>query len=240
MIINLAENKNPYLPTKKMLDEIKRWIPEISHYPPIDDSILCNKMGEFFHIDSNCIVFLNGSMEGINYLTKYFFKKRMTLFVPTFWGYKYCANKFNVNVTEIPLENCLHYSLDDIDYYAKKSDFIFLCNPNNPTLDILPSKKLISIIFNNPNCHFIIDETMLCFSKFFSDTTMISEISKMKNLSVLLSYSKVLGIAGLRSGVLFTNKNIAEWIKKERSPFCMNKITYKFLSKYPFEASLIE
>lgn len=74
---------------------------------------------------------------------------------------------------------------------------------------------LIKIIQNNPNCHFIIDETMLIFDKNFFNKNLIKYVNTVDNLSVIVSFSKFFGIAGLRTGAVFSNNELIEKIKKQ-------------------------
>ena len=81
-------------------------------------------------------------MKAINLLVNVLRKNKATLFKPTFLGYEDALMKYAYNINSVLLDHKLKYNVDNIELQAQNSDIIFMCNPN---------------------CHFIIDETMLIF-----------------------------------------------------------------------------
>lgn len=122
----------------------------------------------------------------------------------------------NCDVIKKQLKDSRYYEYDKIRELSKNVDMIFLCNPNNPTLDTLNREKLLKIIRKNQNCHFVIDETELVFNADYSERTLINETINNTNLSVITSVSKFFGVPGLRCGFIITNEvNTKKLIKLE-------------------------
>ena len=76
---------------------------------------------------------------------------------------------------------------------------------------------------------FIIDETMLIFDKEFFNKSLAKYVVNVNNLSVIISFSKFLGIAGLRIGAVFSNENLIKKIKKQMVPYSMGVIQQELL-----------
>ena len=154
-------------------------------YPNYTNTEVNNIIENYFGIFFDNINITNGSMEAINLLVNVLRKNKATLFKPTFLGYEDALMKYAYNINSVLLDHKLKYNVDNIELQTQNSDIIFMCNPN---------------------CHFIIDETMLIFDKKIFNKSLTKYVANVNNLSVIISFSKFLGIVGLRTGALFSNK----------------------------------
>ena len=226
--IKLDENKNPYLPTRKMKITLLKSIKEVSDYPEMLPESLEQTSGNVFEINPENIVFGNGSMEIFGNLVEFFGNTSYGLLTPTFWGFKHFLYLLNFrNILEFELSDKYSINLNNLKLMASKVSVIYLCNPNNPTLTYFNKSDLIKIIRNNPNCYFIIDETILTYENFKS-LTLSHHVNELSNLIVVISLSKILGVAGLRCGLLFANNNVCKYLKSKHIPFSTNTITQSF------------
>ena len=89
----------------------------------------------------------------------------------------------------------------DIDLFSEvipKKGCVFICNPNNPTGQLVSKKHLKSIIeyCKKRSSIVFVDE---CFIELVPDTnqSVISLVKKYDNLFVLRSLTKSFGLAGL-------------------------------------------
>ena len=227
--INFSENRNVFMPTKKMKRSLLQAVKKVFEYPDYKNTEVNNAISNYFGISFNNVSITNGSMEAINLLVNVLEKNNATLFKPTFWGYEDALIRYGYNINSIPLDYKLKYNADSIEIQAQNSDIIFICNPNNPTLDYIDKNVLIEIIKRNPNCHFIIDETMLIFDKDFFNKSLSRYVTNVNNLSVVISFSKFLGIAGLRTGAVFSNGDLIKKIKKQMVPYSLGVIQQELL-----------
>jgi histidinol-phosphate aminotransferase len=102
-----------------------------------------------------------------------------------------------------------------VDKYCELADddnckLVILCNPNNPTGNLLDDEKVIEVIKQNSQRIVMIDETYFEFSgKTFKD-----RIDEFPNLVIVRSFSKAFSAAGLRFGYIISRKeNINEFKK---------------------------
>jgi len=98
---------------------------------------------------------------------------------------------------------------------------VVICNPNNPTGTILSKNKSEAIIrkAKEVGSAVLVDEA---YSEFAPELTVVDLIGKYDNLFITRSFSKVMGISGLRAGcVVSQEKNIKE-LRKIRGPYDVN------------------
>lgn len=230
--IILCNNLNPFLPNKKMIFKLASNMKSLKNYPSATSSKINRIISDKLKVPIETTIVTNGSTEAFDYLLRIPSIEKVGIFTPTFWGYESACKRNNRKIIKVPLKDNRYYEYDKINDLSKDVDMIFLCNPNNPTLDTLNKEKLISIINQNRNCHFVIDETERVFNADYSERTFIKETINYSNLSVITSVSKFLGVPGLRCGFIITNEVNAKQINKIRILFSINIFSELFMINY--------
>jgi histidinol-phosphate/aromatic aminotransferase/cobyric acid decarboxylase-like protein len=227
--IDFAENKNIYMPSKKVINAYRKSANMIRNYPDYKNTNLNLSIANFFDVPVENVTITSGAMEGIYILSSILPKTKTTIFVPTFWGYEDALIKHNHQINKIALDNGLDYNKEKIMSMAKESSVMFLCNPNNPTLSFLDKEFIIKLIESNPTCAFVIDETMLLFNQDFKNQTLTKYIEKYSNLSVIVSFSKIFGLAGIRSGAILSSSDNIVKAKETIVPYSVGKIVEEII-----------
>jgi len=101
-------------------------------------------------------------------------------------------------------------------------DTVFICNPNNPTGNIIPAADLEQLCKSHADVNFVIDESYLMFVDGFNTQSMIR--SALPNVMVLDSMSKFFGIPGLRIGFLISSPVIIKKFKTYLLPWSVNSL----------------
>ena len=97
---------------------------------------------------------------------------------------------------------------------------IFICNPNNPTGTVLSAQEIINLANIKNDSLIIVDEL---YEKFNGDSLLESiDFEKNNNILIIQSLSKTAGLAGLRIGFTFGNKNLINYINKVTGPYDVN------------------
>ena len=101
---------------------------------------------------------------------------------------------------------------------------VFLCNPNNPTSLLIPTKQLIQILDAalKQDSLIFLDEDFLEFVENEQELSMISKISKYPNLFILRSFTKLFGLTGLRVGYGIASKEIVDVLLCAKIPWNLN------------------
>ncbi|NLB17948.1 MAG: aminotransferase class I/II-fold pyridoxal phosphate-dependent enzyme [Syntrophomonadaceae bacterium] len=132
-------------------------------------------------------------------------KPRQTVILtPTFSEYRRAVTLFGGQVREHFLLEADDFALTDrlLAQLSPQVDMMFLCNPNNPTgqlVDLWLLREVVEVCRNNGTL-LIIDE---CFIDFTQGKSMLSILIEYPNLLILQAFTKIYAMAGLRLGTLY-------------------------------------
>ena len=102
-----------------------------------------------------------------------------------------------------------------------RTKLVFVCSPNNPTGNAF-AKMEVSNLAKNFGGIVVVDEAYIHFS---GEDSMIDEIENLPNLVVLQTFSKAWGLAGLRVGLAFANREIIALFNKVKPPYNVSQIS---------------
>src|SRR5574342_1381380 len=112
-----------------------------------------------------------------------------------------------------------------------KNNFIFLCNPNNPTGSLVKRKNMLKILETayDKSATVFLDE---CFIELVpeSNESLISNLKEFDNLFILRSLTKSFGLAGLRVGYGLGSKKIIDTLTRIKIPWNVNGLAQKAAS----------
>lgn len=220
---------------------------EINRYPDSNAEKLRDKIGLYIGVNPDYILAGNGSSEMIELVMKTFIEKddEILSFVPTFTMYGifskiYSAEFIGIEGNEELSSNPRDDFSVDIDILIEKAKeinpkLILLCNPNNPTGDLI-SKDDIKKLLENTDSLVVVDEAYIEFA----DESMVDEIDNYQNLIILRTLSKAIGLAGIRLGYMVSNTEIIGWVNKIKAPYNLNSLSQAFGIMALNKSSLIE
>ncbi|MCG8482010.1 MAG: histidinol-phosphate aminotransferase family protein [Clostridia bacterium] len=230
--IDCSTGTNPFGFSKEISKEISsiNYFEMIHSYPEsnniLKDSII-TFWKKFVQLDQENIVLGDGSIDILYKINRLFLNSESKVL-----GY---SPQFSDYIDDVNSYGCLYdYSLllPENNYkfvfetLLKKirSDYslIYIDNPNNPTGQIISLSDIEEIVKHaqkNGVCT-IIDEAYGDFMN--KENSAITLIGKYDNLFVSRTFSKGLGLAGLRAGYLITSKELATHYKKVSNPYSMN------------------
>ena len=220
--INFSVNFAPY-ENKKITANLKEKLPKLlKEYPEPSNKGTIKYLANNLHIPPENIIIGQGSTEIIDQIcsvTKRY--KQAIIPDPTFWEYKFFSEKAGKKISLFYLDENEEFqiNLSKLSKELKRDTIVFLCNPNNPTSKLLKKNDLIKLIRQNPKTFFVIDETYLLFLKDYKNQTLIKEASKLNNLFVVFSLSKLFSLGGLRIGIGISNQKIISGISERQTLF---------------------
>jgi histidinol-phosphate aminotransferase len=91
---------------------------------------------------------------------------------------------------------------------------VYICNPNNPSGNILDKEYLLDLIASFPDTIFLIDEA---YFEFYGET-MSNYVLMHPNLFVTRTFSKAFALANFRAGYLIASAENISQISKIRNP----------------------
>ncbi len=101
---------------------------------------------------------------------------------------------------------------------GRRTRWVALANPNNPTGTLISKADLKTILEAMPSAVVLVDEAYFDFS----GLTILPWIHKYPNLIVSRTFSKAFGLAAIRTGFLFTNRRIADMLRRAHAAFAVN------------------
>ena len=148
----------------------------------------------------------------------------MLIHVPTFQEYETAVKLSNCKISYFNSLN-LSANIDLFISQIPKNGCVFLCNPNNPTGELLSKKELLSIVIEAKKLKTIvfIDE---CFIELVpkSNESVLSYVKKYDNIFILRSLTKSFGLPGLRIGYACGSKEIINILQKIKIPWSVNSL----------------
>lgn len=138
---------------------------------------------------------------------------------PGFAVYKRVAATLEVGVIEVPLRRDFGFDVGAIIEQARSAKLVFLASPNNPTgttLDLADVEKIADSLGGLV----VIDEA---YFEFHGETAA-PLIAARENLVVLRTFSKALGLAGLRLGYLLGPAAVVRELGKAKLPFSVGAL----------------
>ncbi|TXG77659.1 histidinol-phosphate aminotransferase family protein [Patescibacteria group bacterium] len=87
---------------------------------------------------------------------------------------------------------------------------LWLCTPNNPTGTLISPRYVVELSELMPEGKVVVDQVFLDFLGNAADYSCVELVKNQDNIIVINSFSKAKGLAGLRLGFGFGNKNCAQ------------------------------
>mgnify|MGYP002857221856 CR=1 FL=1 len=208
--LDFSVNTNPLGLPEGVKDAIKNSIELCEKYPDQSCALLRKKIEQNCHFGSvEFLTFGNGASELLSLSVRAISPKKTLIFSPTFSGYERALKACGSEIFYHNLQREKNFVLNESIFESIKKaspDMIFLCNPNNPTGQMINPLLLKEILdFCEKNEIFVlIDE---CFIEFTgkSEESAVRFLKTCPHLLVLNAFTKIYAMAGLRLGYLMSS-----------------------------------
>ena len=163
----------------------------------------------------------NGSTELIYLLPRALKPKTVVIHNPTFNEYGRAALLSGARLRRI---NGISFDFDKFASAMRKANMAYICNPNNPTGELLNREVLAGLAgeAKKARCHLVVDEA---FIDFCPGQSLAEEAVKGMNpwLIVLRSMTKFHALTGFRMGyAVFGSARTAKRVFKYKEPWSVN------------------
>ena len=223
-IVDMSSNMNPLGPPPDLVTLLQENIKTIATLPEVDANRTVNVFAGRYHIDPEQVIAGNGTTQFIYSIPRTLEAKRALIFGPTYADYAdACA------MHHIPYDYSTAGESADFEHDIKAAsqqiqgyDTVFICNPNNPTGNIIPAADLEHLCKSHADVNFVIDESYLMFLDGSNKQSMIR--STLPNVTVLNSMSKFFTIPGLRIGFLISSPVNIKKFRTYLLPWSVNSL----------------
>lgn len=227
-IEKLASNENPLGPSPKAVDAIEKAAKSIHIYPDASAMELRQEIAKEYDLSHENVVVGNGGEQILMMIAQTFINEgeEAIMASTTFGLYGSSVTHMGGVPVKLPLKNYKHDFKGFIEKLNDKTKLIYVCNPNNPTGNIMPKDDIQYLVDNVPEDVVIIfDEAYYDYAKVNKDYPETLSILKARpNTIILRTFSKVAGIAGVRVGFALASKEIAKEMGKVKGVFNVNKL----------------
>jgi threonine-phosphate decarboxylase len=225
-VIDFSSNITPIGIPLSVKTNLKKNLDDIQNYPDFHSSELISSLNKYTCLQKSNLLVGNGAIEIIyNFCFAFLSKKTKVLIpVPTFQEYETAAKLNNCKISYFKTMN-LSENIDSFISQIPRNGCVFLCNPNNPTGQLLSKKQLLIIIQTAKKLSSLvfIDE---CFIELVpkSNESIILYVKKYDNLFVLRSLTKSFGLPGIRIGYAAASKQLIDILQKIKIPWSVNSL----------------
>lgn len=201
--LDFSANTNPFGTPPAVLQAISAALPQLHCYPDPYCRQLITAIETFEAVPREWILCGNGAAELIYAYCRALQPRRAMELAPTFSEYSLALEQVGCQVQRYQLKQCRQFALDE-DFLAVLEqscpDVLFLCNPNNPTGQLLPPSLLQKIlaVCQRKNIHLFVDECFLDLAD--KSDSLKKHLEQYPQLLLLKAFTKSYGMAGVRLG----------------------------------------
>lgn len=228
-ITDFSASINPLGVSKKVKAEIKKELKNLHNYPDDDCKKLRKTIGQYHCINPDMILCSNGSTELIYLIPRALKPKNVLIPSPTFSEYeRACKLSCELRVISYELNKEKNFEIDP-DAFIKAMqgcDMAFLCNPNNPTGNLVKRGEVLKIAetAKRLKCFLIVDEA---FIDFHPEDSVVKDVQNNPYLIVLRSMTKFYALTGLRIGYGVLHPSLINRLRKVKEPWAVNNLAQK-------------
>jgi threonine-phosphate decarboxylase len=218
-LLDFSANINPLGLPSSIKNALCNNFNKLLHYPDIQAERVSTRIAKYWGIKRENILVGNGSSELI-YLIMHTFRPKETLIpIPTFCEYERVARSVKNKIRFIKLREKDNFLIRNLK--GSKGDMTFLCNPNNPTGNLIFEGK--SSIDKLPAELIIVDEAFMDFLPDEERHTLIWKgLEKSKRVIVLRTFTKFFALPGLRIGYLVAHQDVIAKLRQNQVPWSVN------------------
>jgi histidinol-phosphate aminotransferase len=223
--VKLNQNENPFDFPGDLKEEVFRRFRERqwSRYPDFVPDSLKLRLAEFVGWHKEGVLVGNGSNELLQATLTVLIKSRTRVAIPypTFTVYRLISNVLGAKIVDIPMNPDMSYNVDDlIKSQQSGASVLIINNPNNPTGSAIREEGLKRILENFAG-YILMDEAYYEFC----GHTALGFLADFPRLIITRTFSKAMGMAGLRLGYLMAHADLAVQISKAKLPYNINQFS---------------
>jgi threonine-phosphate decarboxylase len=233
-IIDFSASINPLGTPASVISELRRHLKGLRHYPDPSAAELVDEIARSTGLDPKMILCGNGSTELIYLVARALRPERVLIPAPAFAEYEracIAASHFNGNHSNT--EGIKYYHIEAKDKFRlnvdafidaiKDRDMAFICNPNNPTGQLIRKSDIVLIAdaARKSGCCLVVDEA---FIDFIPGESIIKKVAENPSLIVIRSLTKFFALSGLRIGYAVINPDLLGAITRLKEPWTVNSL----------------
>jgi histidinol-phosphate aminotransferase len=223
----LASNESPYPPLPEVVEAAHRVLLGTNRYPDPSNTGLRQALSDRHGVPAHRIAIGNGSCDVLLAAGEALLEPGAEIVYawPSFSIYPHLAAASGARAIPVPLDAEHKHDLAAMrQEVTAATRMVIVCNPNNPTSTALPLDEIAAFVASVPDhVAVILDEAYIEYSLLQDQDDSLDLLKRHPNLVLLRTFSKIYGLAGLRTGyALCGSEAFRIAVDQVRQPFFQN------------------
>jgi histidinol-phosphate aminotransferase len=218
MLARLNANENPYGPPESTKKAVMESVAGGNRYSWKELAVLVDKIAKKEGVTPEHIMMGPGSSDLLEKVALVLFMKggNVVSADPTYMSLIRVAEAVGATWKSIPCKSDWSHDLKAMEAAIDKdTKMVYICNPNNPVGSITAGKELLDFCSRvSEKVPIFIDEAYLELAEGTGTESMVSLLSQNKNVIIARTFSKIMGMAGLRVGYAVATPAFLDKIQK--------------------------
>jgi histidinol-phosphate aminotransferase len=214
-LVKLNTNENPYGPSPRVIEALKREADEaLRLYPDPNADLVKEAVARHFELMPNQVFVGNGSDEVLAHTFLALLKHAAPLLLPdiTYSFYPVYCKLYDVPYETVALSEDLEIRPED---YLRPNGGIIFPNRNAPTGRAVSRGAIEELLSRNDQSVVVIDEAYVDFG----GESVVPLVNRYPNLLVIQTLSKSRSLAGLRVGFAMGHADLVEALERVKNSF---------------------
>ena len=194
-------------------DHLMEHFSVVNHYPEPEATSLEAMLAESLGVKADTILVTSGATEAIYLIAQLYSGWASIIPQPTFTEYEDACRIFG---------HLLSYNADDELEVLPEDRLYWLCNPNNPTGNVVNSLLFTHIIRQHPRYLYVVDQSYADYT--LKPMIQPKDVTDCYNVMLIHSLSKKYCVPGMRLGYIFASPIIIDRLRQIRQPWTVNAL----------------
>ena len=203
-VTDFSANVNPLGTPESVREAIRKSADHVEHYPDVRCQKLKESLSFYEQVPESWLICGNGAADLIFALALAVKPKRALVLAPTFAEYEQAFSSVGCETAYFYLKEQEGFRVTDkiLSQITTSLDMVFLCNPNNPTGELIQREFLIKLLelCRKNQVLAAVDECFLDFVPDGRDYELSGWLEEYPNLFLLKAFTKRYAMAGVRLG----------------------------------------
>jgi len=221
--MDFSSNVNCLGPSSYAIRAAKNALSHVGRYPDQEMSELRRAIARYFGIKSEQVMCGNGSNSIIHLIPRVFRPKKVLIPSPTYSEYTVAAEHIGAEIVTFPLKENDGFRIDPVEmaFALKEVDMAFLCNPNNPTGQVVLKREMLEIIMyaQQRGVKLVLDEA---FMDYIESESIIKETVHSSGIICLRTFATFFGIPGFRVGYAVSDDTTIAALRRAQEPWTVS------------------